>query len=269
MFYKQITMMIFLTTFILILQYSLVASAGTLTIETKTTVMTEGDRLKGSIEVWNRGNVAAHNVQANIIVLAERMKTSIKKLLTIDESHTFQFEKILPGIKKGRYPLTVIVDFHDVNQYPFSAISCTTFSFQEDANPDLLCLIEDLTMDKKGELRIDIKNGGLGLRNIRATLILPREFSSPGTHIDFDIESRSQKTVDFEIENFYALSGASYPVFCVLEYDLRDTHYTAFSSAVVKIEKRENWFWRVRWFWVAIAVILGAAFFLYQLKKKH
>ncbi|MBW2005281.1 MAG: hypothetical protein JRI72_11880 [Deltaproteobacteria bacterium] len=265
---KDIILVVFLAGFILMWEYSSVVLAGTLTIETKTTVKTEGDRLKGSIKVCNKGNVAAHNVQANISVLGEQIKTRTKKLLTIDEFYTFQFEKTIPGIKKGRYPLTVIVDFHDVNQYPFSAISCTTFFFQEDANPDLLCLIDGLTMDKKGELHIDIKNVGLGLRNIRATLILPREFSSPDPQIDFDIESRSQKTVEFAIENFYALSGASYPVFCVFEYDLRDTHYTAFSSAVVKIAKRENWFWRTRWFWVAIAVILGAAFFWYQLKKK-
>ena len=264
---KHIPLMIFLTTFMLVFGHRLIALAGTLTIETKITVMTEGDRLKGSIKVWNKGNVSAHNIQANINVFAEQIKTPIKKLLAIDESHTFQFETILTGIKKGRYPLTVIVDFHDANQYPFSAISCTTFFFQKDTNPDLFCLIDNLTMNKKEKLHIDLKNRGPRLENIRATLILPRELSSPGPCTHFDMESRSQEKIEFTVENFYALSGASYPIFCVLEYGIGDTHYTAISGAVVTIEKRKNWFWRVRWFWVAIAGIFGAAFIAYQLKK--
>lgn len=265
---KHMRITIFLTTFMLVLGYRSISLAGTLTIQTKTTVMTEGNRIKGSIKVINKGNVAAYNIQANITVLGKQIKTSIKKLLPVSESHVFEFETVLTGIKKGRFPLHVTVDFHDVNEYPFSAISCTTFFFQKDANPDLFCLINNLTIDRKGKLLIDLKNRGFKVKDIRATLILPRELSSPRPSIDFDIESRSQKTVEFTIENFYALSGASYPIFFVLEYDKQDTHYTALSSNVVKIEKKENWFWRVRWFWVAILFIFVTALLLYQLKKK-
>ena len=264
---KHIFIMLFLTTFVLVLGYRSITLAGTLTIETKTTVKTEGDLLKGGIKVKNKGNVAAHNIQANVIVLGKQIKTPIKKLLMIDASHTFQFEKMFKGIKKGRYPLSVIVDFHDANQYPFSAVSCSTFFFKEDANPDLFCVIDNLIMDRKGKLTINLKNRGSRLKDIRSTLILPRELSSPRPQIGFDIESRSQKKVEFNIENFYALSGASYPVFCVLEYDVIDTHCTALCKAVVTIEKRKNWFWRVRWFWVAIAGIFGAVFIIYRLKK--
>lgn len=264
---KFIIVVLFLTVFILMFEYDFAASAGTLTIEIQTTVKTEGDRLKGTIKVWNKGNVAAHNVQVDIVVLGERMKTSSKKFLDPNEFKTFHFEKILPGIKKGRYPLTVIVDLQDANHYPFSAISCTTFSFQEDVNADLICLVDELTMKRNGELRCKIQNLGFGNRNISSTLILPKELSSPVPHIDFHIEPSSEKTVVFDIENFSALSGVSYPVFCFLEYDLKDTHYCAISRAVVKIGKRENWFRRTRWFWAAAAVLLGSIFALYQLKK--
>ncbi len=264
---KYISVTIFLIAFILIFEYVFVASAGTLTIKTQTTVKTEGDFLKGTIKVCNRGTVAAHDVQANIVFQEKRIKTPAKELLAVNECKTYHFEEILTGIKKGRHPLTVIVDFQDAAQYPFSAISCTTFFFKEDVNVDLLCLIDELTMNKKGKLRCEIKNLGLGPMNIRSTLILPKELSSPGPHIDFDIEPRGEKTVVFEIENFSALSGASYPVFFFFEYDLRDTHYTAISRSVVRIPKKENWFRHTRWLLAAIAVILGAIFALYQLKK--
>lgn len=264
---KHIPILIFITAFVLVLECSSMTLAGTLTIETKATVMTKGDLLKGSIRVLNKGNVAAHNIQADVIVLGEQIKSPVKKLLAIDESHRFEFEKMLKGIKKGRYPLQVIVDFHDANQYPFSAVSCTTFFLQKDTNPDLFCLIDNLTMNRKGKLPIDLKNRGPSLKDIHVTLVLPRELYSPRPRVDFDMESRSQKIVEFTIENVYALSGASYPIFCVFEYDVRDTHYTALSGAVVTIEKSKNWFWRFRWFWMAIAGVFGAAFIVYQLKK--
>jgi hypothetical protein len=130
-------------------------------------------------------------------------------------------------------------------------------------------VVGDLNLEKRGLLRLNIKNPGLGSRNIRAMLVLPKEFSSPRSRIDFDIQAGSQKTVVFEIENLSALSGATYPVFCSLEYDLPDTHYTAVSSAMVRISQRQNWFQRTKWLWAAVGVLLGATFILYQLRRGH
>jgi hypothetical protein len=66
------------------------------------------------------------------------------------------------------------VDFHDSNQYPFSALSGMTFSVGSDVNPDLAVLGKTFPMDKKGDLSFDIKNIGPMKSEILATLILPR-----------------------------------------------------------------------------------------------
>ena len=265
---KPLGVKIFLTVFIFVFAYVPAATAGTLTIKTETTVKTENNRLHVTVKVENTGNVGAHNVQANLVVLGERLKSPVKTELGVNQSDAFDFEKVVSGIKKGRYPLTVMVDFHDANQYPFSALSGTTFYFKEDVNADLLCLTDDMTMDENGELRFVIKNLGFGPKNILATLALPKELSTPRPQVNFQIESRGEKTLIFEIVNFSALSGATYPVFCYLEYDLGDTHYTAVSRAVVKIAKSENWFRRTRWVWIGVAVLVGAAFVLYQFKRR-
>jgi len=68
--------------------------------------------------------------------------------------------------------------------------------------------------------------------------------------------------------NFSALSGASYPVFCYLEYDSKATHYTAVARALVKIVKDENWFRRTKLFWLGAAIILGVILVALQFKRK-
>jgi len=259
---------LFLTLFVLLFALNTSVRAGILRIETQTGVTVAGDLLKVRVRATNKGTGRAHNVQVHLILLSEQYHGPVKARLDPGQTDTVLFERTLSRIKKGRYPLTVLVDFHDANQYPFSAVSCTTFHFKEDANPDLLCLGSDMALETGGELGFTVKNLGFEPRKVRATLVLPKELSTPRPHMDRDIDPRSEKPVVFEITNFSALSGASYPVFCYLEYDFEDTHYTALARALVKIVKGENWFRRTKLFWLVAAVILGVILVALQFKRK-
>ncbi len=54
----------------------------------------------------------------------------------------FLFEMPLSGTPEGRFPLTVLVDFHDANQYPFSALSGMSFFVGDDVSPNLIVKAE-------------------------------------------------------------------------------------------------------------------------------
>lgn len=252
-----------------ILGYNASAIAGILKIETKTSVTIAGDLLKAGVTATNRGNEPAYNVQIHLILLDEKQSGPVKSRLNMGQSDTVAFERVLSRSKKGRYPLIVLVDFHDANQYPFSAVSCTTFYFKEDINPDLVCLGDDTSIEKNGLLQFKIKNLGLSSRTIQATLILPKELSTSMPQMDFQIDPRTEKTVPFDITNFSALSGASYPAFCYFEYDLKDTHYTAIAKVLVKIVKSENWFRRTKLFWLGAAILSGVILVTFQFKRKR
>ena len=239
-----------------LLGHNAFAIAGILTIEIKTSVTIEGDLLKVDVTATNRGNEPAYNVQIHSIVLDEKKSGPIKNQLTVDQSDTVVFKRALSGAKKGRHPLIVLVDFYDANQYPFSAVSCTTFYFKEDINPDLVCLGNDTSIEDNGLLSFKIKNLELSSRNIQATLILPKELSTPNQKVDLKIDPRAEKMVSFDIHNFSALSGATYPAFCYFEYDLGDTHYTAVAGVSVTILKNKDFFKRTKWRWVMVTVIL-------------
>ena len=248
------------------------ALAGILKIETQTTVEVAGDLLKVTVNVTNNGTAPAHNVQVHLYILGQHQDSPIKPVLDSGQSETVLFEKTISGKKKGRYPLTVYVDFHDSNQYPFSALSGMTFYVDEDVNPNLIALAEDITMEKNGEMFIDIKNLGARSKKVLVSLILPKELSVQRQTINLELGPRSEKRLDFRLTNFSALPGANYPIFCYIEYDLENTHYTAIARAAVNIAKDENLFRRFRWLWITLTTILSAmlvVIIIKGLKKKN
>ena len=248
--------------------YCSTAEAGTLTMTTETTVKTLNDVVLVDVRVWNQGNVAAHDVQVNVAMLGQRMKSPTKPKVRANSSEVVHFEKAVSGILKGTYPLAVIVDFHDDNNHPFSAISGTTFSYKEKVVPKLLGRVEGVSLRERGELEVKIKNLGLESKNIRATVVGPREISTSKRKLNLEIEPRGDKTIMFEVVNRSAMPGATYPVFCYLEYDFQDTHYTAVAKGVVKVAAEVNWFRQSFWVWVALAVLCGVVLLLCQLKRE-
>ena len=245
------------------------AFAGVIRIQTQTTVEPTEGHVKIKIKLTNEGTATAYNLQVHLRLLGEILDSKVHPQLDPAKSDTFFFEQNTQGVKAGRYPLTVFVDFHDANQYPFSALSGMTFSVGANLNPDLAVISKNIAIDKEGKLSLDIKNLGVNEKHLVASLVLPRELSTPTAQIDFQLGPRSQKSLNFEIRNFSALPGATYPVFCYLEYDLKNIHHTALCQAVVKIIASENLFRRFRWLWIGLAGILIAAFLFFVVKNRR
>ena len=233
------------------------AVAGTLTIETQTTVEVAADLLKVSVVFTNKGTAPAFNLQVHLNTLGQQEDSLVIPQLDPAQSDRASFETNLTGVRKGRYPMTVRVDFHDANQYPFSALSGMTFHVGEDVNPNLIAQAKDITLGKSGVLQFNIKNLGVESQKILATLALPNEFSTPQARKTVDIDQRAEKTLDFQIGNFSALPGANYPIFCYFEYDMKDTHHTAVARALVTVAKDENLFRKFRWLWISLAAALA------------
>ncbi|MFC1886368.1 CARDB domain-containing protein [Thermodesulfobacteriota bacterium] len=240
---------------------------GTLSIETKTSVSVTDDRISITVTATNRGTETAHDVQIHLIFPDHHLKGRITPLLKPGESGTDNFTKTLSNIRKGRYPLTVQVDFHDSNNYPFSALSGRTFFFREDVSSDVGVLSKNTAITGKGKISFALTNLGDQPKKIQATLILPKELSTPNTVKMLDIAARSKTNVLFPISSFSELK-ASYPVFCYFEYNLGDFHYTTVSRSVVSIEKPKNWFRRTRLLWIALGCIMAGGFVILLIKNR-
>ncbi len=247
-------------------------AAGILKIETKTTVRVEDDILHIRVEYINRGSAPAHQLQVNVTVLGTEERAPITPQLEPGQSNTVTFQKDVSGLRNGRYPLMVAVDFHDANQYPFSALSGMTFFKGTDVNAELIAESENMTIQGEGMLRFTLKNLSQSDKTIETSLFLPKEFSASELSQTISLDGRSEKRIDFEIENFSALPGATYPVFCFFEYDTEAAHHTALARSMVFIEADENLFRRFRWLWITLAAMLSIcliAVVAKERKKQH
>jgi hypothetical protein len=245
------------------------ATADILKIETETTVEVSADRVTASVVFANRGTAPAYNLQVHLTALGLTDASPVVPHLDPGQSERAFFEREIKEVGKGRYPMTVRVDFHDANQYPFSALSGMTFHIGEAVNPDVAALTRDMTLDKSGRLRFDVKNLGLKPEKIIATLVLPKEFSAPEPKTAFEIDQRSEKTVDFEIRNFSALPRAAYPVFCYFEYDSEGIHHTALARSLITVAEDQNLFRRFRWAWITLAAVLAALLIFVLIKERR
>jgi len=244
------------------------ASGGILQISATTTAEVTGNLLKIKETVTNNGNVPSHDIQTHIIVFGEKKSSPLRGQLKRDQSETFFFRKTLHRLKKGRYPLITRVTFHDSNNYPFSAVSCTTLTIKEDSSSDLLCSGGGVSIEKNGILRFSVQNRGKGTRTIQASLVLPDELSTPLPQRVFLVEPDGENTIIFEINNFSALSGARYPVFCIFEYEGEEIHHAEVCESLVEMVENENWFQRTQMFWLCAAIILGVILVACQFKRK-
>ena len=244
------------------------ALAGILKIETQTTVEVAADLLKVGVAFINKGTAPAFNLQVHLNALGRQEDSPVIPQLDPGQSDHASFETNVTGIRKGRYPMTVRVDFHDANQYPFSALSGMTFHVGADVNPNLIAQAKDITLGKSGVLQYNLKNLGVKSQKILATLVLPKEFSTPQARNTVEIDQRSEKTLDFEIGNFAALPGATYPIFCYFEYDIEDTHHTAVARVLVTVAKDENLFRKFRWLWIVLAAVFAAILIIVIIRER-
>jgi len=261
----------FLLVWLVVVALSGFATAGTISIQTKTSVSVTDDSVSIQVEVTNQGDSQAHDVQVTVVILKEELKSRIVKQLGVKGTESFRFSQQIPKNLNGRYPLGIIVDFHDAKQYPFSAISGMTYHIREDVNSQLIFQAQDPVIpyaDDTGEFNINIRNVADVERKIRVKLLIPKELSVSDNPMEIVIPARGQKDLFFEIRNFSAQAGASYPLFCYLEYEAEKKHYTTVGNATALIAAEKNWFRDTRLLWLVIAVLLAGMVVFYQIRKK-
>nr|MBC8391260.1 hypothetical protein [Deltaproteobacteria bacterium] len=216
--------------------------AGIITIETQTSVSVHANKIDVKVTAKNNGIESAFGIQAQLTLFDETLLSRVQSRIEPETSQTFTFEKPRPDLTKGRYPLTIRVVFHDANQYPFSAVSGLTFPMGEDTISDLQVQSEDITLDRKRDLAIGLKNLGSDSKMVRARLFLPRELIADKPEAHFRLNGQSAKKIRWVLRNFSALNGAVYPVAGYFEYDSNGKHYTSMARLLIRIVQKENFF---------------------------
>jgi len=245
------------------------AIAGIIQIETQTSVTVADGIPEVTVRAANKGDEPARNVNVQIMFSGNSSSRQENDLLREGEPVTVFFRNIPSPAKPGTYPLITRITFQDIKGHPFSAVSCTSVSIGKSAASALECLGKAASISRDGLLRFAVKNSGSGPMRASATLVLPEELSAQIPRRDLVIEPGQEQVLLFAISNFSALVGAVYPVFCFLQYDSEDAHYTEVGDGSVRIVKAENWFRRTRFIWLGLAIVVGAILAACQFKRKN
>ncbi|OGL42813.1 MAG: hypothetical protein A2042_02505 [Candidatus Schekmanbacteria bacterium GWA2_38_11] len=254
--------------FFFLLSFTTFASAGYITIETRTTATLTDSTLKVTVDVKNNGNEPAYNVEITANAENNTRSSKVKDILNVSETFKADFDFNLDLKYPGRYPLVIAVNYTDANQYPFSAISCSNFYYKENVIPQVFAKSAELTMSKNGELFLNIKNLTKENINLNIRLIISKELSAEVAAKKITLEGRAEKEVKFAVNNFSALPGSNYQVYAILEYDDSGKHYSTAIPGIVKIEKEGIFFQKYKIFIIIAAGILIALFLIYQFRPK-
>ena len=255
----------FLVFFLLVLLQSMgVAQGSFISMETKTSATFQENTLVVKVGVTNKGDESAYSVQVSVDANDKVASTPVKDILQTNETYTVEAPFDMDIQTVGRYPLIVTVDYTDLNQYPFSAISSSYFVYKEDVSPRIHGKIDSVGISKSGKLVLTLKNLLETAKKVRVKLSVPRELSVSEPIKDVDMDSRSEKTIRFAIKNFSALAGSSYHVFAVIGYDDNNKHCTVTIPGMVKIMEKKDFLQTYKWVFIGIGAALLTAFLWIQ-----
>ena len=245
------------------------AAASHITLNTTVNSQVVNDTLKVSISAVNRGDEPAYHVQAVIKAGRQKIATPKKQQIGVGESFNATSSVKLDLEGPGQYPLVITIHYTDANQYPFSALNLQTFSYKTEPIPsDIFGKMNTVSFWKKGQMKLTLKNLGASESVIRVYLEVPKELTSDSYSVETLIPSKSEKEAGFTIHNFSALSGSTYRIFAVSEYEKEGVHFTSITPGTVTIVEQKSFFEKNYVYLIMVLVILIILFVIFQIRKK-
>ncbi len=226
------------------------ALAGNLSIRMRMTLSIVSDTIKVKVDATNHGTEPAHKLCAYLHIFEQSLASEILDRLKVHETRSFYFKVPIPSGKRGRFPFIGEVFFHDANRHPFSALSCAVFNLKCKSHSYLTGHVPDMSIGGKGNLSLLITNLTSFPRKCTATLYLPHGLTTPKRQKNLQLDPYGKRKADFLLKNRYGIGGATYPVFCTIEYDEKGINHVEIVRSTVRIKECQNWFVKTRWYWL-------------------
>src|SRR3989338_8025181 len=171
------------------------------------------------ISVTNLGDEAAYNVQLCLDLNNKKTISDLKNQLGVQEKFEWKVPLATNLENPGKYPLVLTTNYQDANSYPFSAISVSTFDHKQSTISDIAAKINGIGLSDRETLELTIKNLAETTKGLNIRLVVPKELTADKDRLRAKLPAKTQSTINFEIKKFSALTGSSYAVFAIVEYD--------------------------------------------------
>ena len=218
------------------------ALASYISLNTTLRSKAENNNLKVSVAVTNKGDESAFNVQAEFTVNGKNILASKMAELPVGGNYKVEENFKLSLAKPGTYPLTLVMHYTDANQYPFSALTGQTFAYKTEAVSPIFGQLKSTSFSKEGQLKLVLKNSGDAEIKTNTYLVAPRELTVAEKALSLAIAPKAEQSGSFAVKKFSALSGSTYQVFAISEFEDQGLHYTSISPGTIKIVERQEIF---------------------------
>ncbi len=240
-------------------------------ISLNTTLVSKANdnQLRALVSSTNKGDESAHSVQA--VLQTDGRTLRGEKITELPVGANYQAAFTIPLAKKlpGVYPLVLTMHYADANQYPFSALTAQTYTYKAEPPPaEIFGRIKGATFWKTGVITLTIKNMSDQELMVTAGLATPRELIAELGSRAVTIAPRAERHLDFKLENFSALSGSTYQLFAVLQFEKDGLHQTTIVTGLAKIVENRSLFGLDYPYLVIILVGLVLIVVLFQIFKK-
>lgn len=242
--------------------------AGRLVIDLAAEARIEAGRLLIGLAVTNRGDEAALNLQAESL-LPEGGHSGLVKKLEAGQTIRLSFSLPVKDLPSGRHLAVVRVNFQDLNEYPFSALTQAAYHWQDDVSSPLIIEAKPLKLAGRGRLKILLRNPETQPAEVELRLFTPKELEAKPASLLVKLPGRGQANAEFELANFSGLAGADYPIVVVAEQMLADRHAAKAATVMVSLTGQESFFKRTFYYWLAAAAALAGVFVYLQFRGRR
>lgn len=181
---------------------------------------------------------------------------------------TFFNLNITKNLLPGKYPILIVTEYADANNYPFSAVSSSFLAYKDRTSSDVNGFLDEIQIPRGGKAsaKLKIVNRGSVDRNVVINVFVPKELAVGNYDKNVSLKSGEQKSANIEISSLAALQGSTYTIFAIIEYEDSGKHYSSFSRGLVRITKDEGIFSNIA---IGVAVaILTATVFVYNSRAR-
>jgi len=142
-----------------------------------------------------------------------------------------------PSFLPGDYPLILVLNFKDKNDYPLSMIFESGFYVARHSSSQIRgnLTVSPLGYDGIGAAKYVIDNLDDRPHNVSLHVLAPGTVEVEGGQETVMVGAKSQASVDYRLRNVVALPESGLTVIAVAEYDDGGTHYYDLSKSRTKV----------------------------------
>jgi hypothetical protein len=219
------------------------------------------------VRMTNTGDEPAQNVRAHVTFMGKEMHTGNISSFPPQKP---RMENIVLDTTdlKGTYPVVVIVDFEDLNSYPFSSVSIQQVRSGATSPADLMGVLQgQMDLATKVSIPLRIRNKSDREIAVTCTVVTPNEILAEVPELTLKIPPKGDEQATVDLENFSGTPTSSYPVHVLLEYDHDGEHFCVPATTMVTIIPPAPVTSKKFWVVLAIVIVGTALVLLPQIRK--